>query len=257
MKQRIFALFLAVVMMVPVYAAAQETEEELPPPVPASELFVLSEDAQTLQAEIDAAQAKMNHAHTMAQAARALGLAEESETIQIAKQHWAQGQASMQELLAAQAAFAPMMQLSFDVFKKTNLSAETFDALLADTGLAGYGQAFYDMEQTYGVNALFAMAVAKTESGLGVTNYAKNRNNYFGLVGRTFESGTEGILAFGELMNRNLYAGKSMQGIAEKFCPLNAETWVSRNQDYMESFWEKLCAMEPEVPQTQAEESNS
>lgn len=239
MKRKLIFLILALALILPVYATEGEPQEEQA--VPAMTCFLYQEEYAQYMVEIAEAQEQMNYAHMMAQAARELGLAEESETIVLAKAFWAEANTELAALRSAQAAYAPMTELHFEVFKKTNLTPQTLDLILVGTGLAGHGQDFHDMEQTYGVNALFAMAVAKTESGLGTSNYAINRNNYFGLIGRTFASGREGILAFGDLMNRGLYYGKTMQGIAETFCPLNATSWVTKNQTYMTGFWEKLC----------------
>ena len=242
MKHRLLALTLVLLLLFPIHAFAT-TEETLPDPVepPAVTCFVGAEEYVALAEQIAALEERQANAHTMAKAARALGLAEDSETIAIAKQVWHSAQEMLDQLRPQLVGLsAPLSEVPYTVFTETNLTVEALDTILAGTGLEGMGQAFYDMEETYQVNALFAMAVAKTESGLGVTNYATNRNNYFGMLGRTFESGEEGIMAFGELMNRSLYFGKTMPEIAEKYCPLNKDLWVEKNMQYMLGFWEKL-----------------
>ena len=242
MKHRLLALALAVLLILPVHASQDEIQTE-PVAPPAVTCFVGAEEYMALVEQIAALEERQANAHAMAKAARALGLAEDSETIVIAKQVWHNAEELLVELKPQLATLsAPRSELPYEVFTKSNLTPEALELILAGTGLAGMGQAFYDMEQTYQVNALFAMAVAKTESSLGVTNYARNRNNYFGMIGRTFESGEEGIMAFGELMNRSLYVGKTMPEIAEKYCPPNKDLWVEKNLQYMLGFWEKLSA---------------
>jgi|GEM_PF-2479954 len=244
MKHRLLVLGLALLLLIPICALAateEETSELVLPP--AVTCFVGAEEYVVLAEQIAAHEERQENAHAMAKAARALGLAEDSETILIAKQIWHTSEVTLTELRSQlESLSAPLSEVPYTVFTETNLTVEALDLILADTGLEGMGQAFYDMEETYQVNALFAMAVAKTESGLGVTNYATNRNNYFGMIGRTFESGEEGIMAFGELMNRGLYYGETMEGIAEKYCPLNKDLWVEKNMQYMLGFWEKLSA---------------
>ena len=242
MKHRILALSLALLLIIPVYAMQNETQPE-PVAPPAASCFVGAEEYMVLAEQIAALRERQENAHAMARAARALGLAEESETIVLAKEIWYSAAEALEELEPQLVGLtAPPSELPYEVFTKSNLTPEALELILSGTGLAGMGQAFYDMEQTYQVNALFAMAVAKTESGMGVTNYATNRNNYFGLIGRTFASGEEGIMAFGELMNRSLYYGKTMAEIAEKYCPPNKDLWVEKNTQYMLGFWEELSA---------------
>ena len=58
------------------------------------------------------------------------------------------------------------------VTKNTNITtkfdgtAEDLNKYLADTPLKGLGQHFIDVQEKYGVNALFLMGIIKTESGL-------------------------------------------------------------------------------------------
>ena len=241
-RHRLLALGLAILFILPAHAAQEEPQPE-PVAPPAVTCFVDAEEYVVLAQQIALLQERQVNAHAMASAARALGFPEDSETILIAKQIWYNAEEALFELEPQLVGLsAPLSELPYEVFTKSNLTPEALELILEGTGLAGMGQAFYDMEQTYTVNALFAMAVAKTESGLGVTNYAKNRNNYFGMLGRTFESGEEGIMAFGELMNRNLYYGKTMIEIAEKYCPPTKDLWVEKNMQYMLGFWEKLSA---------------
>lgn len=182
-------------------------------------------------------------ASAMASSARALGLDEYGETIQSAKLFWEQAnstQTKMKQILEKKKSELPKKEFSYNVFAKTNLSAAEFDKLLANSALAGHGQDFYDMEQTFGVNGLFALSVARTESGLGASNMAKTKNNYFGMIGCSFSSPREGILYFGELMNKPLYKGKTIETIAKSYCPPTHAEWAAQNRSFMKQFWDKL-----------------
>lgn len=69
-----------------------------------------------------------------------------------------------------------------DITQPTGLSAEELDKALAGTGLDGLGHAFQAMEERWGVNALFGIAVAAHESAWGTSYLAKSRNNLFGIA---------------------------------------------------------------------------
>ncbi|WP_243834730.1 glucosaminidase domain-containing protein [Exiguobacterium sp. AT1b] len=61
-------------------------------------------------------------------------------------------------------------------------SAKAFDQYLQsiDSPLAGEGDAFKRAEETYGVNALFLLAVAGHESRFGTSDIAREKRNLFG-----------------------------------------------------------------------------
>lgn len=76
----------------------------------------------------------------------------------------------------------------------SGFTAERLERVLADTELAGLGQAFYGAEKAYGVNAVVLAAICAHESGWGTSKLARERNNLAGLgayragMGMTFES---------------------------------------------------------------------
>lgn len=120
-------------------------------------------------------------------------------------------------------------QLVYDAFTLSNLSAEQFDQLLLDSNLVGEGAAFAEVEELYGVNGLFALGVAHLESSLG--SYCANTNNLFGFKASSgnwmsFSTKRDCILYFGELISSNLYAGKSINQIANIYCP-GSTVWSS------------------------------
>lgn len=191
-----------------------------------------------LETKMASHQQIMRDAHDMADAARALGMSENSITIQLAQGYYQEAKDSC--LILRELIEQKQPVFTFDVFTKTNLSAAAFNQLLEGTAMAGHGQDFYDMEQEWNVNGLFAMSVARTESGLGTSNLARNKNNYFGMLGCSFSSPRSGILYFGQLMNKPWYQGKSIENIAQTYCPPTWKQWASQNRSFMESFWNRI-----------------
>lgn len=192
--------------------------------------------AQTIEAD------KMENAHNMARSARLLGLSEDSETIQTAKNIWTAARAS-HDLLAQQIETVGELpaELPYDAFTTTGISSEGFDAILVGTGLEGCGVYFQEVESQYGINGLFAVSVAKVESNLGESNLAKKKNNFFGMLGCSFSSKEEGILAFGELISESsYYQGKTIEQIAKTYCPPTWSKWAGDVKWCMEDFWDKL-----------------
>lgn len=128
---------------------------------------------------------------------------------------------------------------TYNVFQKSNLSVEQLNKILARTGLSGYGQSFYTMERTYGVNALFAIGVGAHESA----NFYKtaNSNNFFGFRGSrgwmSFDNPDACIMYFGRLMNSKLYYGKTIEQIAVIYCDA---TWTKHVKAHMNEKWGKL-----------------
>ena len=131
---------------------------------------------------------------------------------------------------------------TYDVYQKTNLTVENLSVMLQGTPLYYHAQDFYDMEQIYGVNSLFAISVSYVESCSGV--YNANDNNFFGFRGNggwmSFTSPREGILYFGQLMNTELYYGKTMEQIGVIYCDAG---WTPVVQRYMQKNWNKVFAV--------------
>lgn len=197
--------------------------------------------ADSLSQEAETAQARMETAHEMAEAARALGLPESDEVIVRAKGIWMEAHDKLVEVETAQAAATCTgHEHQFDLFQPSGLSTQAFDKLLEWSPLAGHGCDVLEMEQTYQVNGVFALAVAMTESGLGESGLAKSKNNYFGMLGRSFATPREGILAFGDLMSKPLYRGRDLDAIAKTYCPPTAGQWAGSIRSLMSSFWQRL-----------------
>ena len=195
----------------------------------------------SLNQEIEEVDERMEAAHEMAEAARALGLAESDEVIVRAKDIWTEAHNKLTEAETAQANIPCTGHgYQFDLFQPSGLSAQAFDKLLEGSPLAGHGCDVLEMERTYRVNGVFALAVAMTESGLGQSGLAKTKNNYFGMLGQSFASPREGILAFGELMCRDLYHGRSLSSIAKIYCPPTSKEWAGSVSSLMSGFWQRL-----------------
>ena len=126
-------------------------------------------------------------------------------------------------------------QFAYNPFTKVELNLEDVNKILAGTHLANYGQYFINMQETYGVNVVYAMAVAYLESGAGKITCGSY--NYFGMIGKNYSSPEEGINAFGKLMNNKMYYGKSIEQIAPIYCN---SSWAGKIKSMMDSLWKKI-----------------
>ncbi len=75
-----------------------------------------------------------------------------------------------------------------------NHAAADLDLALADTGLAGLGQAFCRAEKKHGISGVILAAICAHESGWGTSKLARERNNLAGMgaysagLGMTFDT---------------------------------------------------------------------
>ena len=117
---------------------------------------------------------------------------------------------------------------------KTNYSPEQLNKMLVNTGLEGCGENFYNMEQTYNVNSLFAIGVAMHESANGYK--LANTYNYFGFRGNngwmSFDSPGDCINYFGKLISKNYNHLSSIEAIQGKYCP-DGSSWASMVKQHM------------------------
>lgn len=96
---------------------------------------------------------------------------------------------------------------SYNTSVRSNLTEEQIEYILEGTYLEGTGWAFKEIEDTYGVNAVFALSVAETETTFGRYGVAQSHNNAFGLTSiyggfEYFDSLEESILYFGAYIPR-------------------------------------------------------
>lgn len=115
----------------------------------------------------------------------------------------------------------------------SGLTVEAIEALFKGTGLANQGleKAIMELEDQYGINAYFTIAVMKLESGNGTSKVAKSRNNLFGLNSNNgtgylrFKTKVDSVKRFGQLISKN-YIGKgytTIEKIGRKYCPANSK----------------------------------
>ncbi|MFC5472242.1 glucosaminidase domain-containing protein [Cohnella suwonensis] len=136
----------------------------------------------------------------------------------------------------------------------SGLSVADIAEIFEGTALAGHGleQTVLEVEEEYGINALFTIAVMKLESGNGSSKIAKKKNNLFGLNAisgdahnRAFSFETKGdsVRKFGQLLSAN-YVEKgytTIEKVARKYCPANAK-WSGLVKSIMKKDFQKINA---------------
>lgn len=127
----------------------------------------------------------------------------------------------------------------------SGLMEEHISEILEGTELADHGleEAILDIEEEYGINAYFTIAVMKLESGNGESRIAKRKNNLFGLnaiagdafnKALSFETKADSVRMFGQLIAEK-YVDKgytTVERIARKYCPANSK-WPSHVKNIM------------------------
>jgi flagellum-specific peptidoglycan hydrolase FlgJ len=134
----------------------------------------------------------------------------------------------------------------------SGLTEEHISKIFEGTALSGHDleQAILEIEEEYGINAYFTIAVMKLESGNGKSRLAKSKNNLFGLnaidgdkYNKAFSFKTKGdsVRKFGQLLSKN-YVGKGLttiEKVARKYCPANSK-WSGLVKNIMKSDYRKL-----------------
>lgn len=134
----------------------------------------------------------------------------------------------------------------------SGLTEEHISKIFEGTALSGHDleQAILEIEEEYGINAYFTIAVMKLESGNGKSKLAKSKNNLFGLnaidgdkYNKAFSFKTKGdsVRKFGQLLSKN-YVGKGLttiEKVARKYCPANSK-WSGLVKNIMKSDYRKL-----------------
>lgn len=135
---------------------------------------------------------------------------------------------------------------------KSGLTAEHIETIFEGTALAHYGleEVILEIEEQYGINAFFTIAVMKLESGNGKSSLARKKNNLFGLNASggeenkrafAFKTKEECVKKFGQLIAKN-YIGKgytTVDKIARKYCPANPK-WTGLVSKIMQRDYKKL-----------------
>lgn len=132
--------------------------------------------------------------------------------------------------------------VQISVVGSSNLTQGQLASILDGTGLAGIESALIAVEDTFGINALFTLAVAKLESGNGQSSLAKGKNNLFGMnavdgnaynAAFTYSSKNESVMDFGHRIKKN-YVNKglnTLSSINTKYSSSSA--WASKVEQIM------------------------
>ncbi|OME88244.1 hypothetical protein BK120_02755 [Paenibacillus sp. FSL A5-0031] len=145
-----------------------------------------------------------------------------------------------------------LMKPTSAVESDSGLTIEHIEKIFEGTALSGHDleQAILEVEDEYGINAYFTIAVMKLESGNGKSRLAKSKNNLFGLnaidgdkynKAFSFETKGDSVRKFGQLLSKN-YVGKGLttiEKVARKYCPANSK-WSSLVKNIMKSDYRKL-----------------
>ena len=115
-------------------------------------------------------------------------------------------------------------------------------------------EAFYNAEQTYGVNGIFIAAVGIHESAWGTSYLAKEKNNLFGYKAydrdpinsaQDFESYVDAINVVAEAISKNYltptgsyYNGTTIESVNQKYA--SDKSWHEKVYKYMELLYDKL-----------------
>jgi hypothetical protein len=131
-----------------------------------------------------------------------------------------------------------------DISRVTGLdNIEDYKLLTKDTWWEGYEESLMELEEDYGINALFAMAVSTIESGRGTSVRASSRHNYYGieLSNKSWADLGDNTLWWGGMLNRD-YVGKnllSVWDIGPVYCPPNRE-WETAIVKQMNKYYDNL-----------------
>ena len=127
----------------------------------------------------------------------------------------------------------------------SGLTVNELKKLTAGTALAGIEDALLEIEEQYNVNALYALAVAKLETGSGTSFLVKEYNNLFAMRGRDgwFHYGTkaESVHAFGKLMVNNYFSKGflTLETIGPRYAE-GSHTWALKAKYHMITDMRKL-----------------
>lgn len=134
----------------------------------------------------------------------------------------------------------------------SRLTEENIAEIFEGTSLADHEleKTILEIEQDYGINAYFTIAVMKLESGHGKSKLAKEKNNLFGLnaidgdaynKAYSFKTKGESVQKFGQLISEN-YVDKgytSIEKVASKYCQANPK-WSALVMNIMKNDYKKL-----------------
>lgn len=136
---------------------------------------------------------------------------------------------------------SPVSFKDWNLHSLSNGTVRKLEKGLKGTGLEGLGSWYLKAEQTYGVNAIFLMALTAQESDWGTSHRARTQNNLSGYAvysssaeGVTFSSKGESIMETAKLIAENYinpdgayYNGVSVASVNIRYCPDDGGHWSS------------------------------
>ncbi|WP_219837371.1 glucosaminidase domain-containing protein [Paenibacillus sp. R14(2021)] len=153
--------------------------------------------------------------------------------------------------IAATEAGGNPVKPSSKVMSDSGLTKAHIALILKGTKLEGQGleEAVLGIEEKYGINAFFTIAVMKLESGNGKSKLARTKNNLFGLNAtgngnvKAYAFATKGdcVRKFGQLISDN-YVERgftTIEKVGGKYCPANGR-WAGHVRSIMRSDFSKL-----------------
>ena len=135
-----------------------------------------------------------------------------------------------------------------DITKVSNATAEELNAAIKATCKWMYeynpniGEVYARLEQEYGINAYFALAVSFSEVGVGeMSNLAKNNKNTYGIMnGKKYDSVEDCVDYFFRLIKKH-YVGQGLttvEDISQKYC-LGDPVWIKNVTVFMRKLPER------------------
>lgn len=153
-----------------------------------------------------------------------------------------------------------------NLLQASNVTVEHLKHILKGTGLQGTESAYIDAEKTYGLNALFIMAISVHESGWGSSWLSQNKNNVTGYQAypgrereaRYFESKYDCIMRTAKLLaeeylnpNGKYYNGYSIESVNIKYCVDGngsvMYSWSDGLKRLMKDFSTKLVSISEDI----------
>jgi flagellum-specific peptidoglycan hydrolase FlgJ len=137
------------------------------------------------------------------------------------------------------------------VLSKSGITKEHIADMLKGTALSGQAleDPILEVEDEYGINAYFTIAVMKLESGNGTSRLSKEKNNLFGLnaidgyeneLALRFRTKADCVREFGDIIKR-IYLEKgytTVERVAKKYCPANPK-WPTLVKNIMNRDYQK------------------
>ena len=130
----------------------------------------------------------------------------------------------------------------------------TYNASDTNNIFAENAEAFYNAEQTYGINGIFLAAIGIHESAWGTSKIAKNKNNLFGYgaydrdpegCANMFETYADAINTVAEALEKNylsetgsFYNGTTAESVNKRYA--SDKEWHNKVYKYMQYLYNKL-----------------